>query len=225
MTPTQTTTYTLTATSPDGHSVTAPVTVTVATGHDSAGGGVHGQPAPPSAPGQSSQLCWQVTNATSISITGRRQQSGRPTTAQSVSPATTTTYTLTATNASGQIQANVTLNVGSVQIISFTSSPDFSSSGQPITLSWQTQNATSVVITGNGVPPQTLPANGTLTVAPVRNHHFHADRLWTGRADGKRQHQRGGPVTGGGSTQGSRFRARPARNRDQNPPGRYVNRY
>ncbi len=163
--PTQTTTYTLTATSPDGHSVTSPVTVTVGPGAVPQVVLFTANPTTISA-GQSSQLCWQVANATSITITGIGN--GLAANAcQSVSPATTTTYTLTATNASGQIQANVTLNLGSVQIISFNSSPPYSISGQPITLSWQTQNATSVVITGNGVSPQTLPPNGTLTVAPV----------------------------------------------------------
>ena len=162
--PTQTTTYTLTATSPDGHSVTSPVTVTVGPGSVPQVVTFAANP-PTITAGQSSQLCWQVANATSISITGIGN--GLAANAcQTVSPATTTTYTLTATNASGQIQANATVNVGAVQIISFTSSPSFSISGQPVTLSWQTQNASSVVITGNGAPPQSLPANGTVVVAP-----------------------------------------------------------
>ena len=36
-------------------------------------------------------------------------------------------------------------------------------------LSWQTQNATSVVIVGNELPPQSLQPNGTITVNPITN--------------------------------------------------------
>ena len=38
-----------------------------------------------------------------------------------------------------------------------------------MTLAWTTQNATSVVIVGNELAPQTLPANGTLVVRPITN--------------------------------------------------------
>ena len=48
--PTQTTTYTLSATSSDGKTVTAPITITVATRHDSANRSVRGNPSPPSMP-------------------------------------------------------------------------------------------------------------------------------------------------------------------------------
>jgi hypothetical protein len=77
---------------------------------------------------------------------------------------------LTATNATGTIQANVTVNVGQVRILSFTANPVFSTtSGSPVTLSWQTQNATSVVVTGADIPSQSLQPNGSLTVNPISN--------------------------------------------------------
>ena len=41
--------------------------------------------------------------------------------------------------------------------------------GNPVILSWTTQNATSVVLVGNDLPPQTLPVNGSLTVKPITN--------------------------------------------------------
>ena len=39
-------------------------------------------------------------------------------------------------------------------------------------LSWQTQNATSVVVTGSDLQPQTLPVNGSITVTPVTNSTY-----------------------------------------------------
>ena len=81
-----------------------------------------------------------------------------------------TTYTLTATNATGQIQANVTVNVGAVKITSFTADPVTSTAaGNPVVLSWTTQNATSIVLIGSELGPQTLPANGSFTVTPITN--------------------------------------------------------
>ena len=73
-------------------------------------------------------------------------------------------------NATGQIQANATLNVGAVRITSFTANPVTSTAaGNPVILSWTTQNATSVVLIGSEIPAQTLPSNGSLTVTPITN--------------------------------------------------------
>ena len=88
-------------------------------------------------------------------------------------PSATTTYTLTATNATGQIQANTTVNVGTVQITSFSANPVTSTAaGNPVVLSWTTQNATSVVIVGADLQPQTLPTSGSLTVNPITNSTY-----------------------------------------------------
>jgi len=117
--------------------------------------------------GGSSQLCWQISGATSISIAPGIGSNLNANACVTVNPTTTTTYTLTATNSSGTIQANATVYVGSVVIVAFSASPTFANySNEPVTLSWQTQNATSVVITGSGVQPQTLPVNGSITVTP-----------------------------------------------------------
>jgi hypothetical protein len=164
--PASTTTYTLTATSSDGKSVTVPVTVIVAPGQIPQVVAFAANPAVISA-GQSTKLCWQVTGATNINIspgvgTGLNAQD-----CSTISPTATTTYTLTATNASGQIQANVTVTVGSTQILSITADPPYSlKNGSPVTLSWTTSNATSVVIVSNSLSPQSLPANGSLVVNP-----------------------------------------------------------
>jgi hypothetical protein len=167
--PTSTTTYTLTATSADGRSVTAPVTVIVTAGQVPQVVTFVANP-PTIDAGQTSKLCWQVTNATNISITPGVGSNLNANDCADVKPTQTTTYTLTATNGSGQIQANVTVNVGQVRITSFTSDPLTSlAAGAPVTLKWTTENASSVVIVGNELGPQTLPANGSLVVKPITN--------------------------------------------------------
>ncbi len=67
------------------------------------------------AAGQSSTLSWSATNATTVSINqgiGTVAVSGT----RSVSPAATTTYTLTATNSTGSTTATTTVTVGSSKI-------------------------------------------------------------------------------------------------------------
>ncbi len=164
--PAQTTTYTLSATSSDGKSVTAPITITVSTGTVPQVVVFVASPSTIDA-GSSSKLCWQVTGATSISILPGIGSNLNANDCATVSPTATTTYTLTATNATGQIQANVTLNVGSVRITSLTTNPVASTAnGNPVVVSWTTQNATSVVLVGSDLPAQTLPVNGSITLHP-----------------------------------------------------------
>ena len=167
--PAQTTTYTLSATSSDGKTVTAPVTITVASGTIPQ---IVVFVVTPSTidSGSSAKLCWYVTGSTAISIQPGIGSNLNPNDCATVSPTVTTTYTLTATNATGQIQANATLNVGAVRITSFTANPVTSTAaGNPVVLSWTTQNATSVVLIGSEVPAQTLPANGSFTITPITN--------------------------------------------------------
>ena len=168
---TTTTTFTLTATGASGATVSAPITITVV---------------PPSIPqvvvfsaspqtinaGQSSQICWQVTGATTINISNGIGSNVAASACATVSPQTTTTYTLTATNATGNVSASVTVNVGSTQILQFSASPEFVSiQGAPVVLTWQTTNATSVALVGGdtGAFPATLPVNGSFTVNPKDN--------------------------------------------------------
>jgi hypothetical protein len=169
--PSATTTYTLTATGADGvTSVSAAVTVTV-------GGAVPtvlsftASPTVIAAGGQAS-LCWNVSNATSVSISPTVGTVNSVACA-TVTPSTTTTYVLTATNAVGPIQAVVTVSVGAVQILSFSASPAYSpASGAPVVLSWTTQNATSVTVTGTGVPAGAQAVNGSVTVNPTSNSDY-----------------------------------------------------
>jgi outer membrane protein OmpA-like peptidoglycan-associated protein len=170
--PTQTTTYTLTAAGSDGKSVTAPITVTV-TGASVPQIVTFVATPQNISPGQSTKICWQVNGSTSIDITPGVGSNLNANDCATVTPATTTTYTLTATNGTGQIQGNVTVNVGTVQILSFTASPSNTpAAGTPVVLSWQTANATSVVLIGGDVAPQSLPANGTFTVNPISNQTY-----------------------------------------------------
>lgn len=166
-----TTTYTLTATGPGGTQVTAVITIQVAPASVPQVVVFTASPQTISA-GQSSQLCWQVIGATSISISNGIGSNLQGNACQTISPQTTTTYVLTATNASGQIQASVTVNVGSTMILSFTASPEFSPiQGGPVTLTWTTQNATSVALVGGDMSasPANLPVNGSITVNPNDN--------------------------------------------------------
>lgn len=167
--PAQTTVYTLSASSADGKTVTAPITITVATGNIPQVVVFVATPQNIDS-GSSTKLCWQVTGATSISITPGVGTNLNANDCATVSPTVTTVYTLTATNATGTIQANATVNVGTVRILSFRNDPVTSlSAGDPVVLTWTTENATSVVLVGSDVPPTNLQPNGSFTVRPITN--------------------------------------------------------
>ena len=170
--PTVTTTYTLTATNTTGQSVSAPVTVSVVPATVPQIAAFTAVPSVITA-GQSSKVCWQVNNATSIAITSIGTGLNANDCA-TVSPSATTTYTMTATNASGSASGNVTVNVGALQVLSFTASPTWSTAqGSPVTLSWTTQGATSVVLIGGDLTPQSnLAVNGSFTIKPMSDETY-----------------------------------------------------
>lgn len=159
--PTQTTTYTLTASNAQGQ-VTSVQTVTVGTGGQNGVQIVNfqGNPLTINA-GQSSTLTWTTTNADTVTISGVGAVS--PNGSTSVSPAQTTTYTLTASNKTGQASASVTITVNSgPTIASFTANPATIDLGQSSTLTWTTQGANTAFI--NGVGP--VATNGSTQVSP-----------------------------------------------------------
>ena len=115
--------------------------------------------------GQSSTLAWQVENADSVEITtvGRVDARGGSVT---VAPADTTVYRLTAKGANNQeLNETVTITVEKPlgRILTFTSSPMNISLGQSSTLSWQTDGAETVELSGTGP----VAANGSQSVSPA----------------------------------------------------------
>jgi hypothetical protein len=152
--PTTSTTYLFTAVGPNGPSTTCSAAVTVTTGSQPQI--IQFSSAPMTiVAGTSSTLIWNVQNATTVNISpgiGNVPLSG----SQSVSPTTTTTYVLTATNPAGAVTSQTTVTVTpSVPVItSFTATPNPSPApGTAVNLYCTARNATSVTIgniTNNG---------------------------------------------------------------------------
>jgi len=164
--PTSNTTYTLTANNSYG-AATCSVGVTVTAGSKPRIVKFSGSPLT-IAQGSSSTLLWVTEGANTVSIDqGVGQVDVAGTT--NVTPAATTTYTLTATNSFGSTTAQVTITVTPTvvtpapTITSFTANPNPSpSAGSPVVLSCIAQNAKTVVISGVGP----VDVNGNLTVNP-----------------------------------------------------------
>ncbi|HIE17970.1 MAG TPA: hypothetical protein EYP71_07230 [Dehalococcoidia bacterium] len=138
---------------------------------------------PAIAAGESSTLSWTVSGATSVSIDqgiGSVALSG----SRAVTPATTTIYTLTATNPAGSVTATAQVAVSGapppseppapepspptptgLPVVSyFTANPPIIATGGSTTLSWSVSNATSVTIEpGVG----TVGPAGTASVSPA----------------------------------------------------------
>jgi hypothetical protein len=165
--PTDTTTYTLTATNARGP-VTCNVTVTVGQGSVPRIVSFTANPTSIQS-GQASTLSWSVENATNVSITslGTVQNAGT----QDVRPTQTTTYVLTASNKNGQVTANATVTVtagpgNEVALAACTASPAVSAKpGDPVVLSYTATNAIGVSI--SGVANATV--TGPVTVNPLTN--------------------------------------------------------
>src|ERR1022692_3341389 len=93
-------------------------------------------------PGQPSTLSWSVTGATSLTLgsgSGAGAVAGTPVDGSSanVTPATTTSYILTATNSFGTSMASVTVTAGRAPTITkFVATPVTVTVGQASTLSW-----------------------------------------------------------------------------------------
>ncbi len=120
--------------------------------------------------GGASTLSWTIANATSAVINQGIGSISPTSGTQSVSPANSTTYTLTAWGLGGstQVQVTVTVNSGggvNAPSISFSASPTTITSGGTSTLSWTITNATSAVI-DQGIGPVS-PTSGTQGVSPT----------------------------------------------------------
>lgn len=118
-------------------------------------------------PGDLVTLTWKTTNATSLTVAPPIGESGdlQLSDSASVSPSQTTTYVFTATGANGSTQFSMTVNVNVVPpTVTLTADPGSILAGQSSTLSWNSENATSVTI-DNGVGA--VSPTGTKTVSPA----------------------------------------------------------
>jgi len=101
--------------------------------------------------GESATLHWQTENAETVTLSGVGVVAASGSTA--VSPAQTTTYTLTARNPYGEVSAQVTIQVtpGTLpRIMRFAAAPIEIVAGETSTLLWAVENATEVSISGIG---------------------------------------------------------------------------
>jgi hypothetical protein len=104
--------------------------------------------------GESTMLRWETNDAVRIQITNvNNSGSLNPDQgAVTLSPTSTTTYTLVASNAVGEsVIASVTVTVNPLipVINTFTATPQAISSGQQTCLSWETQNASRINLSDN----------------------------------------------------------------------------
>ena len=153
--PTSTTTYTFVSKSSSGATASAQATVTVG----SSGPPAAGISASPTsiASGGSSTLTWSTTNAVSADLNGTTVALNG---SQTVSPATSTTYRITAHSSTGATDwGQVTVTVTTAGI---SASPASIPSGGSSTLTWTSTNATSATLNGASVA-----VNGSRSVSPT----------------------------------------------------------
>jgi len=160
--PTTSTTYTITAQGPNSATAACSVAVTVTSGNLPQI--IQFSAAPMTiVSGSQSTLTWNVQNATTVNISpglGSVSLQG----SQAVSPTQTTTYILTATNSAGAITSQATVNVtpNVPSIVSFTATPNPSPApGTPVNLHCTAANASSVSI--GGITNNGLAASATVT--------------------------------------------------------------
>jgi len=184
--PATTTTYQLTATSTElGSSVSssAGVTVTVVQQpvitfkvYPSSGSG--SDPLHPASTnillGQSATLSWSVANSPDTVSIDNGVGSVVGLVSCTVSPTTSTIYTLTAKNLGGTATAQVTVNITPLPVIvSFTASPPSIVSGRSSTLAWNVQSATGYTITTSNSTSGPTPVTGTsAVVAPTSSQTY-----------------------------------------------------
>jgi hypothetical protein len=178
--PTATTLYILTATGPAG-AAQALVTITVNTPEPPTVDIFSATPTSTTA-GDVAILSWSTTGADSVTI-DNGVGAGLPTDgSRTISPATTTTYILTATGPGGESSANVTITVdpaspGPPTVDSFSATPNSIAAGDPATLSWTTTDADSVSI-DNGVGA--VAVDGSVTMNPTATGTYTLTATGTG---------------------------------------------
>ena len=158
VTPAAETQYTITATNAYG-SATDTVTITVS---DPSTASITASTNPINA-GESTTLTWSSTNADSATIDpviGTAPVNG----SESVSPAETTTYTLTVDGPGGVATHSVTVTVNQPPIVSMSADPGYIGAGDSASLNWTTTNADSAIIEpGIGA----VEVNDSISVSPA----------------------------------------------------------
>ncbi len=168
--PTDTTTYTLTATNVNG-SVSCPLTVQVTPGEVPQIIRYMASPMEILA-GTSTSLFWQVENADEVTIDNGIGQVNRTNGQLAVSPTETTAYTISATNRFGTVSATLVVNVVQPAVVtSFTATNQTPSepAGVEVFLNWTTENATAVIIDPNLGP---RPLNGSVPLRVTETTTF-----------------------------------------------------
>ncbi len=126
--------------------------------------------------GQQATLAWTVENATEVVVTDASGatvfRGAQLVGSQSVSPAQTTTYTLTANGVGTPATAQATVTVMMIgdpaRIVRFDANPATVSAGGSATLTWVVENATGIEIRSGGqVIHMSAQLQGTLVVMPT----------------------------------------------------------
>ncbi len=161
---TTTTTFILAVTGADGSADDCSATVTVTTPNAPACIAFTASPTSFAAPGGVTTLTWDTENATSVSISGIGAVAADG--SQTVNITGNTTFTLTASGAGTPDDCTVNVVVipaNQAACIAFTGTPTSIDPGETVTLTWDTENATSVSI-DQGIG--NVPADGIMTVSP-----------------------------------------------------------
>ena len=157
--PLETTTYTITASGPGG-SASGDATVTV---YQVPTVTISADPYEIIS-GQSTTLTWNSTDAVTANIDngiGEVEVTG----SLVVTPAQTTTYTVTVSGPGGSASGDVTVAVYQVPTVSITADPSEIITGQATTLAWDSTDSTTAVI-DNGIGE--VDATGTFVVTPTQ---------------------------------------------------------
>jgi phospholipase C len=141
--------------------------------------------------GQAATISWQVTKATTFSISPSVLPAGQTypmTGSAQVTPSQTTTYTATAVDSNGlNTTTTVTVTVaaaGSTPTISLSITPAVVASGQAATITWQSTNATSVAISPSilGDDQTSVDLSGSAQIVPTANATYTATATGAGGA-------------------------------------------
>ncbi len=175
--PIRSTTYTLTAQDANGISVSLTTFVSVNNQQPPVFCTINNFSANPTSiqSGSSSTLTWNTTNCSSVTISNLGYNV--PTSGvQVIYPTVTTTYVLTATDASGQTQTqSQTVSVNNSQsncyINNFNVTPTSIASGQSTYINWSTSNCISVNVSGSNFNSISLNNSGQ-TIYPTNSGNY-----------------------------------------------------